>query len=174
MPRIVREKFPLSFFPLLEKSTTDYEDYVILKNQAKRRNHDGCIFPINVLSTRSSSLPCLDRSIRYANARTINGGRPTFLRDVCEIMLVADFPLDNRRILCRLNPWNKKIYTQKHIVDRLWSEIYFKLDSEEKIVIDCNNVRISVISIIAKNWILEYWNNRLEGSSLYYPSVHAI
>lgn len=71
----------------------------------------------------------------------------------------------------------KNLYSKaysRQVVKYILSEIYFKLDSEEKIVIDCNNVKISVISIIAKNWILEYWNNRLEGSSLYYPSVHAI
>lgn len=53
----------------------------------------------------------------------------------------------------------KNLYSKaysRQVVKYILSEIYFKLDSEEKIVIDCNNVRISVISIIAKNWILEY------------------
>lgn len=108
----VREKFPLFFFFLRWKSLRKLQ-----RLRETKRNRDGCRYnysqprtssilprPINVLSTRSSSLPCLDRSTRYANARRINGGRPAFLRDVYEIMLVTDFPPDNRRILCRLNP----------------------------------------------------------------------
>lgn len=81
-PRIssVREKFHPFFFSLCWKSLRQLRR---LRNPGKSSVETVTdVFSDRSTFFRHDRVLCLDRSIRYANAWTINGGRPTFLRDV--------------------------------------------------------------------------------------------